>query len=107
MRAAVLLVSLAAFACGDTGDPDPIDGAIDVDAHDAAQTIDAPQARVVNVGAEGLNMRDGPGLEYEILRVIPEGQVVDVLGGPENGTWWNVGYEGYVGWCSGDYLQFL
>src|SRR5687768_10132048 len=106
MRAAVLLLCLAAFGCGDSGPPDPTD-ATAPDASDAAPGMDAPQARVVNTGAEGLNMRDGPGPEYEVLRVIPEGQVVDILGGPENGTWWNVGYEGYVGWCSGDYLQFL
>lgn len=104
----VLGAALAGAGCGDSDPPDPSDGSLtDGRLLDAPAVDAAGQARVTGTGPEGLNMRDGPGAEFTVIRVIPEGQVVDVLGGPENTTWWNVAYEGYVGWCSGDFLEFL
>lgn len=52
-----------------------------------------------------LNLRAGPGVEFENLVTIPEGATVTVLrAGPENG-FYNVSYTNVMGWASGKYLQ--
>ncbi len=59
-------------------------------------------ARVV-VGQGANNLRDAASTGGSLLGTIPEGAMVDVLGGPEcaNGyTWWQVVYNGMTGWTA-------
>ena len=103
MRSALCIVFLAA-ACGDGGDPDHADAAV---LEDGAPQVDALlQARVVNTGSEGASLREGPGLEFAEVRVIPEGEIVTVVRGPQF-DWWRVQYDGSLGWVDGTYLEFL
>jgi hypothetical protein len=53
-----------------------------------------------------LNLRSGPGTSYGILRVIPLGATVTLLGGPTSG-WYQVRYDGTTGYASATYLQPL
>lgn len=53
----------------------------------------------VNNQKQGLNIRSGPGTEYDILGNMPHGTPVYVLGW--EGNWAQI--EG--GWCSGTYLE--
>lgn len=65
-------------------------------------------ARVADTAGRGLRMRYGPGIESETNRVLPEGETVQVLGGPVS----NDGYQWYevrdrtgdAGWVAGDWL---
>ena len=51
-----------------------------------------------------LNMRSGPGTQYSVLRVIPNGSPVRVLGCNAAATWCNVNFV-TVGWVSASFLS--
>jgi hypothetical protein len=51
-----------------------------------------------------LNMRSGPGTQYSVLRVIPNGSPVRVLGCNAAATWCNVNFV-TAGWVSANFLS--
>jgi peptidoglycan/xylan/chitin deacetylase (PgdA/CDA1 family) len=53
-----------------------------------------------------LNLRSGPGTQHSILLVMPLGSVVTLVAGPTGG-WYQVNYNGTIGWASATYLQLL
>ncbi len=58
------------------------------------------------VNVTGLNLRMGPGYGYGVIRVLPEGQRVQVLGRSVNGDWIEVMLdEQSGGWVYGRYLD--
>jgi hypothetical protein len=78
----------------------------------AASPASAPAASVAPVGpptgyvitaGDALSVRSGPGRSFDRLAVIPyEGQA-DVLGRDAQNSWWQVEYNGVVGWVSSRY----
>jgi len=54
------------------------------------------------VADTSLNVRSGPGIQYPVIAVIPDGAAVDATG-CRNG-WCQVDYRGHVGWASQAYL---
>src|SRR5919202_4402403 len=52
---------------------------------------------------EELNLRDGPGLGFRVLAVMPAGASVEVTGDPTEG-WYPLLYAGLSGRGSGAYL---
>lgn len=52
---------------------------------------------------DNLNLRTAPSLDASIIEVMPEGTVVELQAGPENG-FYRVDYDGLIGWAHGDYL---
>ena len=61
----------------------------------------APAATVVTA-ASGLNLRTGPGTQYQVIRILPHGAAVTVTG--SSGIWRKVNASGTVGWVNGAYL---
>lgn len=65
-------------------------------------------AKVVGTGTLGLRFRSGPGENFITWRVLPEGEVLKVTGGPEKADdviWWRaVDQTGLVGWTAEQYL---
>ena len=63
---------------------------------------------VVTNAAGGLNMRAGAGTGHARTKTLPEGSVLEVIGGPReaNGyTWWQVRDEaGVSGWVADEWL---
>lgn len=51
----------------------------------------------------GLNLREGPGTNYNAIVVMPGGISVSVMGSPVNG-FYPLTFHGTKGWASGDYL---
>ena len=51
-----------------------------------------------------LNQRRGPGTSYAVIRVLPNGAVVDVMGGAQAG-FLPVRFNGVKGWASATYLS--
>ncbi|EAR49566.1 hypothetical protein OG2516_13801 [Oceanicola granulosus HTCC2516] len=51
-----------------------------------------------------LNIRSGPGPDFEVVGVIPEDGNVTVEGCLENGNWCEVTYDGTTGWSYDQYL---
>lgn len=65
-------------------------------------------AEVSGTGAQGLRIRAAAGLSAASLKVVPEGTVLTILGGPESVDdydWYQVRDEyGVEGWVAGDWL---
>lgn len=57
---------------------------------------------VLNTGGSSLNLRAGPGSNYEKLASIPAGAIL-TLTGSENG-WYKTSYNGVEGYVSSDYV---
>ncbi len=64
--------------------------------------------RVQGTDTYGLRLRYGPGPDYATIRIVSEGEVFRVLGGPESAppdTFWRVqDAAGNIGWAAGAYL---
>ena len=45
-----------------------------------------------------MNLRQGPGTNYPIIRVAEEGERFDITGRNSNGTWWRIDVEGENVW---------
>ena len=52
-----------------------------------------------------LNLRAGPGTQYEVVGVLPAGMEADVTGCLDGASWCEVSYDGMQAWASGDYLD--
>ena len=83
--------------------PDPLD--------DLPEDITAPDtrtfsyARVITEG-ERLNLRAGPGTEYDIVGKIPEYTSLRIYGSSNMApAWVLVQYQGQFGWSNLDYLE--
>jgi len=65
-------------------------------------------ARVSGTDAFDLRFRFGPGTEYVTIRIIEEGEVLRVSGGPEEADgsrWWRLQDKlGNIGWAAEQYL---
>lgn len=64
-----------------------------------------PTSSGYNVLADrfSVNIRTGPGTEFEVLGSLRFGQQAVVVGRNANNTWWKVSYRGLVGWVSAVY----
>jgi uncharacterized protein YraI len=52
-----------------------------------------------------LNMRRGPGLEYGIIRIIPDNTVVSIEARTIDSDWWQVSYGGNLGWVTNTFVN--
>ena len=60
-------------------------------------------ASTKTVSASYVNMREGGGLSYDVVRVLPRGTKVTVL---KKGNYWTrVSYKGTTGWIKNTYLK--
>jgi len=59
------------------------------------------------VTAESLNVRSGPGADYEAVGHVNKGDVVYVAGRNQAGDWLNIAKDDIVGWASARYLDTL
>ena len=55
--------------------------------------------------AKGVNLRSGPGTDYEVLLTIPYNTEVTVTG--SQGSWYKVSVNGISGYASASYLRFV
>lgn len=53
--------------------------------------------------ATGLNLREGPGTNYNVVTVMPGGATVEIMGAPQAG-FHPVRFHGSTGWASSEYL---
>jgi len=86
----------------------------------ATNTPQAPEATIIPSTPEpedptatvtsraGVNVRTGPGLEYDVLGTAPFGTELEVLGVSADGTWWVVNIPpayGGRGWVADEYVN--
>ena len=56
-------------------------------------------------GDSGMNLRAGPGTDYDKLTSVPAGTGVTALGTNEDGSWVVVNYDGKYGWLKTEFLS--
>lgn len=75
------------------------------EAPEASSIGDTPiGTAVVSTGGLSLNMRSGPGTNFGVIRSLPNGVQVEIMGDPE-GEFRPVRYQGSKGWASATYLR--
>jgi uncharacterized protein YraI len=47
-----------------------------------------------------LNVRNGPGTEYDVIEWLPFGESAPILGRNQANTWWQIRHDGVIGWVS-------
>jgi branched-chain amino acid transport system substrate-binding protein len=76
------------------------------DIADATPTVTLPTATAtpdgvyVTVTRAVQNVRTGPGLEYDILGQLQEGETAEVIGATIDFTWVAINFRGTIGWLS-------
>ena len=69
----------------------------------SSSSSSSSSANTKTVTASYVNMREGGGLSYDVVRVLPRGTVVTVL---KKGNYWTrVSYKGTTGWIKNTYLK--
>lgn len=69
----------------------------------AAGPVVGSYSRVVNAGY--LRMRTGPAYGYSVKMTMNKGEVIQILAGPYNTSWYKVSYRGVVGYAHSYWLQ--
>lgn len=93
---------------GDASEPElvgadePADGEDVRDAESIMGTLSAGTQLRTNAA---LNLRSSGSTSAKILRVIPDNALVTVVNGTPNNGWYNINYNGTVGWSYGVYLD--
>jgi hypothetical protein len=74
----------------------------------------APQTRVPDINPNdptcralvniGLNLRTGPGTQFDRITVLPAGTVMPITGRIGSNQWWQVRFGGTIGWVAATYV---
>ena len=56
-------------------------------------------------GDSGMNLRAGPGTDYDKVTSVPAGTGVTALGTNEDGSWVVVNYDGKYGWLKTEFVS--
>ena len=65
-----------------------------------------PQPAVGYVNVDLMNVRSGPGAEYQVITQIAKGTLVVIIGTNLDRTWWEARLpDGTVGWVFGEYID--
>ena len=57
----------------------------------------------IRANVEGLNVRSGPGINYDAISTLTRGQTVPVSGSDSTRSWWQISLSGQTGWVSASY----
>lgn len=63
------------------------------------------QPNYTTPGDSGMNLRAGPGTDYDKVTSVPAGTGVTALGTNEDGSWVVVNYDGKYGWLKTEFLS--
>lgn len=55
-------------------------------------------------GSEGLRLRAGAAIDYQIVDVLADGQAVSIVGATENGLWYRLPFQTGFGWIYSDFI---
>ncbi|MBE2184363.1 MAG: SH3 domain-containing protein [Anaerolineae bacterium] len=58
---------------------------------------------IVTASPYTVNIRSGPGTQYGRIGQIPVNRTAEVVGRNSDATWWNINYNGIVGWVTAEY----
>lgn len=69
------------------------------------QTTFAQMAVAVVTDPDGVNLRGGPGTEFQVLQVVPKGTELQLLGEKFNQHWIPTSYKGVLGFVHDDFVE--
>lgn len=78
---------------------------VDASAEIPVRAAGAGLGAVRGVVLRGVNVRKGPGQDFESLGLLNENDVLDILGRDASGAWIQIDYPGSPGWVAADFLQ--
>lgn len=81
--------------------PTPITPTPQVPTLMATATPEGPMTLVVQRNA---NLRNGPGLDYDLIVAVPRDTVLEIIGRTLTGDWYNVIYLGRASWISSGFV---
>ena len=113
--------SFTAEATGDTAEPPPEEQPADEQPAEPEPTPvptfdglsvqpttyynEGEQPSYTTPGDSGMNLRAGPGTDYDKVTSVPAGTGVTALGTNEDGSWVVVNYDGKYGWLKTEFLS--
>lgn len=112
-RAMWVAAGIALAGCAGTAGGLDSDSELLANVEDETASISAELSSGVPIGSTlqttaPLNLRTGPGMGYRVRLVIPSGgKVVTVNRSTPSGGWYNIKYNGVVGWSYGGYLKLV
>jgi uncharacterized protein YraI len=63
----------------------------------------APTGIIVTATPFTVNIRSGPGTQFSRIARLPAGSTAQVVGRTANNTWWQINYNGIVGWAAAEF----
>ena len=66
---------------------------------------DMMMSATATVTAANLNVRSGPGLDYDVMAVVSEGSSYPALGRNDDGSWIEIEVDGTIGWVSAEWVE--
>ena len=103
-----LLLATVLAGCGPELDTSPQVPAGELETNTAAVISGASRGSTVQVSAtDGVNVRSGPGSTYGILVTVPYLKTATVLNPTPTNGFYQVDYQGTVGWTHGDYWNVV
>lgn len=103
-----LLLASVLAGCGGGPDGSPGMEAEGLETNTAAVISGASRGSTVQVSAtDGVNLRSGPGTTYGILTTAPYQKTATVLNATPSNGFYQVNYQGSVGWAHGDYWNVV
>lgn len=80
---------------------------IDPDLEPTPEQTAEPGTGATLTADTNVNIRNGPGVQYEAVGLLEQGQTADIIGVNIDGSWWRItipGAEDEKGWVSDDYV---
>lgn len=84
-----------------TATTEVVEQAATTEAPTAAPTATTAQAAEVVINSQ-INVRGGPGTNYNIIGAANAGQRFPITGKNNDGTWWEINFNGQAGWVFGE-----
>lgn len=69
-----------------------------------AKSVDCPGIVSTN-GSEGLRLRAGAALDYQVVDILQDGQQVTIVGTTENGKWYRIPFQTGFGWIFSSLIE--
>jgi hypothetical protein len=106
-------LQVVAFRGAVASDPAIVDITVRASQAQVTATV-APQTRVPDINPNdptcralvniGLNLRTGPGTQFDRITVLPAGTVMPITGRIGSNQWWQVRFGGTIGWVAAAYV---
>lgn len=68
-------------------------------------TAQPPSTGILGTALNDVNIRREPNVNSRLLGTLPNGRAVNIVGRNASATWWQINYQGIVGWVIADAID--